>query len=192
MNVFLAVVIVAWSGVLTVVVLALVRQVTTVQLALEQRGSGNVDLDADGPRIGATLPESTVELLGDPSADVRPTLVLVASPTCGPCRELLGGLDNERIPAAVRTIALIAGDGPPAAEVRELAGPKFEQVVIGAPARNAAEDLSVHSSPFLLSVVGGVVTGKTYVRTVDDIYSAADDVVGDRALVETSGRDGTW
>lgn len=87
--------------VLTVIVVALARQVGTLHLRLGPRGA--LEIDTEGPTLGEApppLPATTADgdrvMLGGPG--VR-RVVLFASPTCGVCKEVAPA-----VPAAAATM----------------------------------------------------------------------------------------
>lgn len=169
--ILLALVLVAlWLGVVTLVLLVLIRQVTALQLALQQRAGESFSVDADGPVVGTTVDEAVMDVLRRTDLDTDGALnVLVLSSTCGPCREIVTAFEHERAPHEP-IVALVAGSGLPSAELSGLAAQRFEAVVHGGPADEAAQALSIHSSPFLVLIHNSVVVAKTYVRSVEDIY----------------------
>lgn len=162
-----------WFAALTLVVLALLRQVAAIELALQQRGDG-FRVDADGPDIGTSASEALV-LIGTAglATDDVATLLVIFSPTCGPCREIIESMDPSAIEAGVVTAAFVVGEGVAADEVALFAAPKFSVVVSGREAQGAAGTLNVHSSPYALVLVDGRVEQKRYVRRVDDLYDLA-------------------
>lgn len=90
--------------VLSVVVIALARQVGTLHLRLGPRGA--LEIDDEGPGLGDSPPVVTAStadgvtvMLGGPG---RPRLVLFASASCSICREVSPG-----IPAAAATGHLV-------------------------------------------------------------------------------------
>lgn len=162
--------VVVWLAVLTLVVVALVRQVTALQLALQQRAPESFSVDADGPVLGTTVDDEIIDVLAATGMDAEGALaLLVLSSTCGPCREVISAFERERA-ADDPIVALVAGSGPPLAEVAALAEDRFDAVVSGASADRAAQALGIHSSPFGILIRNGVVVAKTYVRRVSDIY----------------------
>lgn len=162
--------VVVWLAVLTMVVVALVRQVTALQLALQQRAPESFSVDADGPVLGTSVDVEIVDVVTASGMDAAGVVaLLVLSSTCGPCREVMASFDREQAGAAP-IIALVAGSGPPLVEVTALAEERFDVVVSGVAADAAAEALGIHSTPFAVLVRHGIVVAKAYVRTVKDIY----------------------
>lgn len=162
--------VVVWTGVLTVATLAIMRQVTAMQLAIQQRSGEHFSVDSDGPELGAQVPES-LRLFLDSCAVTDPYVgVVVLSPTCGPCREIVGSFNRDRIQSRMRFVALVAGTGAPADELHVLAAEHFDFVESGSIAQAIATDLDVHSSPFALLLGEGTVAEKAYVRDVSDLH----------------------
>ena len=170
MIVFGAVLVAVWLGVLTMVVAALVRQTTALQLALQQRSPETFSPDSDGPPVGSTMAESILDLVRGVDVDADgPVGLLVLSSTCGPCREIITSFD-QAAHTGVPVVAFVAGSGAPLSEVAGLARERFDGVVAGGPGDQAAQEMGVQSSPFAVYIKSGVVVGKTYVRQVADIY----------------------
>jgi len=92
----------AWLGVLTFVVMLLVRQVglLTVRVTMATQA---MSLDDDGPDIGSSLPEDVAELMPERE---RAYLLLISA-GCEPCRELVAELDGHRFEQ--KMVALVPG-----------------------------------------------------------------------------------
>lgn len=162
-----------WLAVLTVVVLAVVRQVSGVLLAIEQRPSGQFSIDEDGPVVGTDLPDDVRARIAEGrTKGGDATLLLIVSATCGSCREILADFDPRRVAAdELATFLLVAGRGEPAAQIVALAGSKFDSIYHGPDAVTMSQNsLSVHSSPFLLVISRDRIVAKRYVRSVEDLY----------------------
>lgn len=163
----------SWLAVLTVVVLAVVRQVSGVLLAIEQRPHGEFSIDADGPAVGTELPPDVRARIANGRTKAGDkTLLLIVSATCGSCREILEDFDSQRVATdELSTFLLVAGRGEPAAQIVALAGSKFDCIYDGPDAAALSQNsLSVHSSPFLVVISDNRVVAKRYVRSVQDLY----------------------
>ena len=145
----------AWLGVLTFVVMLLVRQVglLTVRLSMATQA---MSLDDDGPEIGSSLPEDVAEVM--PEGE-RAYLLLISA-GCDPCRELVAELDGHRFEQKV--VALVPGRQEQAAELAALLPPGI-RVVLDPEATQLAESLDLESTPFALEVESGTVTRKVHV-----------------------------
>src|SRR5918993_3054717 len=82
-----------WLGVLTLVVVLLVRQIGLLTVRLSVAGEAT-SLDNDGPEIGSSVPEDVAVVLPD-QAEEHAYLLLISS-TCLPCWELVSDLGQRR------------------------------------------------------------------------------------------------
>ena len=144
----------AWLGVLTFVVMLLVRQVglLTVRVSIATRATS---LDEDGPEIGTSLPEDVAEVMPEKE---RAYLLLI-SEGCDPCRELVAELDGHRFEQKI--VALVPGREEQAAELAALL-PSDIKVVLDPEAIQLVESLDLESTPFVLEVEDGIVTRKVH------------------------------
>ena len=144
----------AWLGVLTFVVMLLVRQVglLTVRLSMATQA---MSLDDDGPEIGSSLPEDVAEVM--PEGE-RAYLLLISA-GCDPCRELVAELDGHRFEQKV--VALVPGRQEQADELAALLPPGI-RVVLDPEATQLAESLDLESTPFALEVESGTVIRKVH------------------------------
>ena len=144
----------AWLGVLTFVVMLLVRQVglLTVRVSIATRATS---LDEDGPEIGTTLPEDVAEVMPEKE---RAYLLLI-SEGCDPCRELVAELGGHRFEQKI--VALVPGREEQAAELAALL-PSDIKVVLDPEAIQLVESLDLESTPFVLEVEDGIVTRKVH------------------------------
>jgi hypothetical protein len=144
----------AWLGILTFVVMLLVRQVglLTVRLSMATRA---MSLDDDGPDIGSSLPEDVAEVM--PEGDQA--YLLLISEGCDPCRELVAELDGHRFEQKV--VALVPGRQEQAGELAALLPPGI-RVVLDPEATQLTESLDLESTPFVLEVKSGTVNRKVH------------------------------
>jgi hypothetical protein len=159
-----------WLGVLTLVVVLLVRQIglLTVRLSVSSQGSS---LDDDGPEVGSAVPEYVASVLLD--LEERAYLVLISS-TCTPCWELVADLGEYRFEQKI--VALVPGREEHARELAALL-PSSIRVVLDPEASRLAESLELESTPFALEVQRGTVTRKAY------LHEGASDL---KAFVESA------
>ena len=143
-----------WLGVLTLVVVLLVRQVglLTVRLSVATQA---ISLDEDGPEIGSDLPEDVTEVMPEGES----AYLLLISATCVPCRELVGELEGHRFEQTV--VALVPGPDEQAGELASLL-PQDVRVVLDPEATQLAESLDLESTPFVLEAESGTVTRKAH------------------------------
>ena len=144
----------AWLGILTFVVMLLVRQVglLTVRFTMDTQA---MSLDDDGPEIGSSLPEDVAEVM--PEGE-RAYLLLISA-SCDPCRELVAELDGHRFEQKV--VALVPGRQEQAAELAALLPPDIK-VVLDPEAIDLAESLDLESTPFVLEVENATVIRKVH------------------------------
>jgi hypothetical protein len=159
-----------WLGVLTLVVILLVRQIGLLTVRLSVAGEAT-PLDNDGPEIGSSVPEDVAEVLPD-QAEEHAYLLLISS-TCTPCWELVSDLGQRRFEQNV--VALVPGHGEKAGELAALL-PSGIQTVLDPEATRLAGALQLESTPFALEVEHGTVTRKAY------LHEGASDLV---AFVES-------
>lgn len=180
------VVVCAWLGVLTFVVVLLVRQVglLSVRFSMATRATS---LDDDGPEIGSGLPEDVAEVMPE---EERSYLLLISA-GCDPCRELVAELDGHRFEQKV--VALVPGRPEQAAELAALL-PQGIRVVLDPEATQLTESLDLESTPFALEVEGGTVTRKTHVfggaPALVEFVEAGDAQEQNRGLVEITDNEG--
>ncbi len=160
----------AWLGVLTLVVVLLVRQIglLTVRLSV---ASQTLSLDDDGPEVGSSVPEDVASVLSDLEEE-RGYLLLISA-GCTPCRELVVDLGEHSFEQKI--LALVPGREEQASELAALL-PSGIQVVLDPEATELAESLDLESTPFAIEVEGGTVTRKTY------LHEGASDLI---AFVES-------
>jgi hypothetical protein len=144
-----------WLGILTFVVMLLVRQVglLTVRVSMATQA---MSLDDDGPDIGSSLPEDVAEVMPERE---RAYLLLISA-GCEPCRELVAELDGHRFEQ--KMVALVPGNQEQAGELAALLPPGI-RVVLDPEATQLAESLDLESTPFALEVENGTVISKVHV-----------------------------
>jgi hypothetical protein len=143
-----------WLGVLTLVVVLLVRQVGLLTVRLSTAAQ-TISLDDDGPEVGSGLPEDVAELM----PDNEPAYLVLISAGCDPCRELVAELDGRRFEQSI--VALVPGREEQAGELAALL-PSDMRVVLDPEATQLAESLDLESTPFVLEIEGGMVTRKAH------------------------------
>jgi len=148
----------AWLGVLTLVIVLLVRQIglLTVRLSVASRA---FSLDDDGPEVGSSVPEDVTSALPD-LQDKRAYLLLISA-NCAPCRELVADLGELRFEQKI--VALVPGSMEQASELAALLPPGIRPVLDPVAVR-LAEVLELESTPFALEVERGTVTRKAYLH----------------------------
>ncbi len=147
-----------WLGVLTLVVVLLVRQIGLLTVRLSVAGEAT-SLDNDGPEIGSRVPEDVAVVLPDQSEE-HAYLLLISS-TCLPCWELATDLGEHRFEQNI--VALVPGHEERAGELAALL-PSSMRVVLDPEATRLAGALQLQSTPFALEIERGAVTRKAYLH----------------------------
>lgn len=157
-----------WLGVLTVLVLASVRQIALLDLRIEL--GPTVSAAADGPEIGTDLPEAAAAALPVSNGD-GPAYLLFLSPTCAPCVEIISQLHHRDVRRPV--YALFSGDDRMAADF-EAMFPSNIQSLRDPAATEVARAVNVNVTPFALQVENQIVTGRAHLRSADDFLRLID------------------
>lgn len=171
-----------WLGLLTLVVLLIIRQVGLLTIRLESPPQ-QFDASADGLAIGMRIPEDVTRAI--PDVLTGPAYLLVISASCAPCRALaadlqLHPLDSE---TARRVTILVSGRESLADEITQLF-PKEMQYIRDPDATGLVRSLGIQSSPFAVVAESGKITDKAYIQRSDDIANLADaNSVSDRQRV---------
>lgn len=169
-----------WMGVLTLVLVLVIRQIAllTVRLSNVNHGSSQqaegFSPEDDGPEVGSIVPDEVTAAL--PELENDEGLVLLMSATCMPCRELaadLGGSSDElpRLP----TVALVPGSDVTLVDALVDLLPKDMRVVNDPDASQFADALEIKSTPFGVAVNGGRVVGKSYLHGKSDVTALAEE-----------------
>ena len=154
-----------WLGVLTLVVVLLVRQIGLLTVRLSVAGEAT-PLDDDGPEVGSSVPEDVEAVLPD-QAEEHAYLLLISS-TCLPCWELVTDLGEHRFEQDI--VALVPGHKERAGELAALL-PSSMRVVLDPEATRLAGALQLESTPFALEIERGAVTRKAY------LHQGASDLI---------------
>jgi hypothetical protein len=177
----------AWLGVLTFVVMLLVRQVglLTVRLSMATQA---ISLDDDGPAIGSSLPEDVAEVMPEDEA----AYLLLISAGCDPCRELVVELDGHGFEQSI--VALVPGRQEQSRELAALLPPSI-RVVFDPEATELAESLDLESTPFALEVDRGTVTRKVHLyggaSALIEFVESGSALAENRSLVEITEKEPT-
>lgn len=146
----------AWLGILTLVVVLLVRQVGLLGVRLDLSGPP-YEPENDGPEIGSQLPEDVISTL--PQLRTGRAYLVLLSATCTPCRELAAELRDQQLPRGQDLIALVPGRAE-LAESLVATLPPGMTVVRDPHATALAKNLQIESVPFALGVENGVIVGR--------------------------------
>lgn len=166
-----------WLGVLTLVVVLLVRQIGLLTLRLSIVSTSTAfSVADDGPEIESEAPEVITSAFPQ-LLERQPVYLLFVSATCGPCRDLAAELNGHRDWPDV--IALVTGREELAEGLVELLPSEF-QIVRDPEANKFAKSLQIQSTPFAIEFTGGTVNKKAYLYNASDFvtlfesYSSAD------------------
>jgi methylamine dehydrogenase accessory protein MauD len=158
---------------LSLLVVALARQVSVLHLRLGPRGA--LEIDDEGPPLGeAPEPVEALDLDGEPvtvGGPGDPRLVLFVSPACPVCREVLPSLPA--VARETRTTPVVAlDDGVP--EARAAYGSKrFGSRIVAAPGLHEA--FRVPGTPYALVLDRlGVVQAKGTVNNLEQMEGLVD------------------
>lgn len=154
----------AWLGILTLVVVLMIRQIGLLTVRLRLTGS-TFDVSADGLGIGEVVPEEISSKL--PVIGGLPTYVLLISPTCNQCRELATELRG-RLGDLRNIVALVPGLAEPADSLAAML-PSEVQAIRDPEASRFAKLLGIRSTPFAIEITHGLVTGKAYIHGTADL-----------------------
>lgn len=167
----------AWLAILTLVLILVVRQIGLITVRLSV-ASEAFSLDSGGPDVGEEIPDEAQAVL--PELEGR-TCLLLLSAGCDPCVQLAKELHELRLDHKV--IALIPGDLRKAADIASLL-PNFVQTIRGPEADIVADTLRIRSTPFVLELQDGLVSGKAH------LYRGAADLVGLVEARDTAEKNG--
>lgn len=157
-----------WLGVLTLVMVLVVRQLAILTARFEMAGS-RISPGADGLEVGRQAPVEVLSAL--PELRTRVGYVLVLSATCAPCRELAPNLAELSFTEPVT--ALVPGRAELADSLAQLL-PGWMRVVRDPEAMAIANALQVRTTPFAMEIEGGFVTGKAFLHAAADLRRLAE------------------
>jgi hypothetical protein len=155
----------AWCAVLSVVVLACIRQIAVLGLRIDKTLFSGTDPVDDGIALGSRVPPQVAELFGALPAGGPSFLVLMSS-TCTTCRDLAVELSDTVFAAPV--VTLVAGRSELVGVVVD-ALPASTAVVRDPQATAAARALDVKTTPFVLEFRRGEVAAKAAPRGADHL-----------------------
>ena len=173
-----------WLGILTVVVLLLVRQTAILTVRQQVSSSAIGRLDDDGLAVGSLAPSGVLDILPP-----TPATILVLSSTCAPCRDFAGKLRKAKLDERSPLIALVAGRTEVATALIALLPPSV-RVIQDPQASQFANELSTSSTPFGMAFANGTLVAKRFLHDVDDLRSLVDPqlmVPATRAEVARAG-----
>jgi hypothetical protein len=155
-----------WLGILTLVVVVLVRQIGLLTVRLSNV-SQPLSSEDDGPEIGSSVPEEVAAQLPELEGE-RAYLLLVAA-TCTPCRELIADIGEHYFEQTVT--ALVPGRVEAAEEFARFLPSCGIRPVVDPQATTLAQALKIQSTPSVLEVERGTITRKAY------LYDGGSDLI---------------
>jgi methylamine dehydrogenase accessory protein MauD len=158
---------------LSVLMIAIARQVGTLHLRLGPRGA--LEVDDEGPPLGeAPEPVSAADLDGRPVTIGGPgpgQLVLFVSPGCPICREVLPGVPAAARAGRLEPLVITDADRGEAAVTYARAG--VDAPVVASP--DAAERYAVPGTPYAMVFDrAGVVQAKGTVNNLEQVEGLVD------------------
>jgi hypothetical protein len=154
-----------WLGILTLVVVLLVRQIGLLTVRLSVVGQARAfSLANDGPEVGSNVPEEVASAL--PDVEGERAYVVLISATCTPCRELVAGIRQHDFEQTI--VTLVPGHEEMADELMALL-PSGIRAVRDPEATELARALDIQSTPFAVEVERGAVTRKAYLHSASDL-----------------------
>lgn len=180
---------IAWMVVLTLLALALIRQLGLITVRLDRLTESGAPVE-DGLEVGSSVPSEVMAALGMTADDARPCYVLIHSALCMACRELAEDLGRTQLPYPV-TGLVSGGTEDLAAGMARLFPPNVE-VLRDPVATEVIRHLRVETTPFVFELTRGRVSAKAAVRGVDHLARLMEtsDYRPDRdvlATVEVNG-----
>lgn len=172
---------VAWLAGLTLVLVLAIRQVGLLTLRLDQAqpiGGHPMavgpyhDTANDGLALGTPLPDAVLATL--PALATGTHYLLLLSSTCGPCRDLAGELTRGRFVAPRGMVALVPGPVELADGLAALLPPGIAVVRDPEAATLSRQELQLQSTPFAMQFDDGVVSGKAYLHSADELRRFID------------------
>lgn len=171
-----------WLLALTVVIAGVVRHLGTMTLvqAAGQAPVINMDLDADGPEIGTSVPQEVHDILRrhqDSQVTSERRLVVFFSPGCGTCVDAARELARRTELADRCTIFILGARIAAAGTVTELLDvlqPLADTVSVDEDARAAMQGLQINSVPFVVSIAADRIDGKLFIRRASQLQDFLD------------------
>jgi hypothetical protein len=148
-----------WLGILTVVVVLVVRQIALLTARLSMT-DGETFLANDGPLLDMAVPQEALAML--PTLEQGRAQLLLLSGTCRPCRELAVELARHQFQSP--TMLVLASGRPELTDALVALLPAGTRILRDPEASRIARALHIQSTPFAVAVEDGVVRAKTYVH----------------------------
>lgn len=167
-----------WLGVLTLVMVLVVRQIALLTARVDHAAvfgpPTKLAPEDEGPKIGSRIEGTVLRLipeLGAPSAHL-----LLLSASCSPCREF-ADLRGEHLPVDRPVVVLVPGRAELADGIERML-PVTVTTVRDPEATEIAQLLRMQTVPSAITIANGVVTAKTMSLNLVDQF---------RQFIESSG-----
>lgn len=156
-----------WLGLLTLVIVLMVRQIALITERIDQTGVPQY-ID-DGPALQSRVPD--VVLNAVPQLNTGTTNLLLLSATCTPCRQLAEELQHKVLPKTAAAVALVPGREELADSIVALL-PSAVQTVRDPEATEVAQILELQRVPSAIVIERGTVIAKAPpVNSADELLS---------------------
>ncbi len=153
-----------WLTLLTVALLALVRQISIVAVRIDRQMYGGQAPVDDGIAVHSRVATAVTRLL--PGAEESPEFLLVVGGSCLSCQDLLREIGDDEFSSTI--VALLSGR-PENVDILESLVPPSITVVRDPEALEAVRALDVTTTPFVFEVRSGRVAAKTALRGADHL-----------------------
>lgn len=172
------IVLAVWCAVLTLVVLACIRQIAVFGLRIDKTLFSGTEPVDDGLELGSPIPPEVTELFAGIPTDGPSFLVLMSS-TCTTCRDLAFELSDTTFDRPV--VTLVAGRSE-LVDIIVAALPVSTTVVRDPEATLAAKALDIKTTPFVFEFRRGELAAKAALRGADHLKR----FIGEAATVSDS------
>jgi hypothetical protein len=160
----------AWLLVLTISLLATIRQIALVMVRLDTDAGTAAPVD-DGIDVNEPAPAELLPLL--PEHPELPSFVLVLAGVCNPCRELAPRLDEVRTSLTL-TVLVTGSHEQLVDEVADML-PASARSVVGETASTAVSALRIRTTPFAFEFRDGRLAAKAAIRDIDHLKSYVEE-----------------
>jgi hypothetical protein len=177
----------AWAAVLTVVVLACIRQIAVLGLRIDKSLYSGIDPVDDGPALGSPMPPQVAELF-PAGPDAGPAFVMLMANTCTTCHDIAFELTGTTFDVPI--VTLVAGR-PELVQALVEALPSSVTIVRDPEATSAARALEVKTTPFVFEFRRGQLAAKAALRGADHLrrFISEASTVTDEELADSHARE---
>jgi hypothetical protein len=174
---------IGWAAVISVALLATLRQLALYQLAIQAAGPAfRFDVDSDGPVVGRTIPVKTLSSLRKHASFGEASTVVVISASCPPCRQIVEQLVESDLLERSAPIFLVPGRPNLAGAMATDLSNAGATVIVDPEAHELAQDLGITSTPFAVGFRAGIVAAKKYIRGFDDLRAFVEELEHHRVV----------